>query len=138
MARRDLHNNISVRRAIDPQSISTNVATLSAIIDTLGFDELEFIISVGTIASGTAVFTTTIADGDSPTLADGAAVDPTKLLGTTAGASFTFANPSTEYKLGYIGGHRYVQLTITTTLNAAAALLAAVAVLSGPSKVPAP
>ena len=49
---RDLHNEIAVRRAIDPQSISTNVATVSSIIDRQGYESLEFLIASGTIASG--------------------------------------------------------------------------------------
>ena len=67
---KDLHNNISVRRCIDPVSISTNVATVSQIIDRLGYEALEFLICSGAIASGTAVFTVTAEHGDSPTLAD--------------------------------------------------------------------
>ncbi|PYT48487.1 MAG: hypothetical protein DMG44_14440 [Acidobacteria bacterium] len=135
---RDLHNEIAVRRAIDPQSISTNVATVSSIIDRLGFESLEVIIASGTIASGTAVFTTTIDHGESPTLADAAAVPADQLLGTPAGASFTFASPSSQFRIGYIGGKRFVRLTITTTSNAAAALLTALAVLTDPAKVPTP
>jgi hypothetical protein len=135
---RDLHSNITLRTAIPPISIATNVATLSSIIDRQGYESLEFLILSGLITSGTAVFTVSIAHGESPTLADGAAVDPTQLLGTPAGASFTFANPSSQFRIGYIGGKRYVQLTITTSSNAAAALLAAVALLGAPAKAPTP
>jgi hypothetical protein len=135
---KDLHDNITLRTAIAPVSISTNVATLSSIIDRQGYEALEFLILSGLITSGTAGFAVSVAHGESPTLADGAAVDPTLLLGTTAGASFTFANPSSQFRIGYIGGKRYVQLTITTTNNAAAALLAVVAVLGSPAKAPTP
>jgi len=135
---RDLHNEIAVRRAIDPQSVATNVATVSSIIDRQGYESLEFVIASGTIASGTAVFTTTIDHGESPTLADAAAVPVDQLLGTTAGASFTFASPSSQFRIGYGGGKRYVRLTITTTSNAAAALLTALAVLTDPAKEPTP
>jgi hypothetical protein len=135
---RDLHDNITLRTAIPPISISTNVATLSSIIDRQGYESLEFVILSGLIASGTAVFTVALSHGESPTLADGAAVDPTQTLGTIAGASFTFANPSSQFRLGYVGGKRYVQVTITTTNNALAALIAAVAILGHPAKAPAP
>jgi hypothetical protein len=138
---KDLHNNISVRRCIDPQSVSTNTAIVSAIIDRLGYETLEFLICSGTIASATAIFSVTAEHGDSPTLADTVAItdpSPTLLLGTLAGASFTFASPSSQFRVGYIGNRRYVRITITTTLNAAAALIAALAILTMPTKAPTP
>src|ERR1700675_211582 len=104
---RDLHNNISVRRCIDPQSVSTNTALVGQIIDRMGgpggaFETLEFLITSGAIASGTAVFTATLEEGTSPTLADTVAItDPSSLLlGTLAGASFTFASPNSQFRLG--------------------------------------
>ncbi|MCU1242393.1 MAG: hypothetical protein JWO71_3119 [Candidatus Acidoferrum typicum] len=137
---RDLHNNIAVRRCIDPQSVSTNTAIVSQIIDRAGYETCEFLITSGPIASGTAVFTATLEHGDSATLADTSAItDPSSLLlGTLAGASFTFSSPNSQFRLGYIGGKRYVRLTITTTSNAAAALIAALAVLGAPAKAPTP
>jgi hypothetical protein len=138
MMGRDLHNNITLRTAIPPISISTNVATLSAIVDRQGYESLEFLILTGLITSGTAAFALAMTHGESPTLADGVAVDPTLILGSTAGASFTFSNPSSQFRLGYIGGKRFVQLSITSSANAAAALLAAVAILGAPAKAPTP
>ncbi len=135
---RDLHDNITLRTAIPPVSISTNVGTFSTIVDRQGYESLEFLILSGLITSGTAVFAVAMLHGESPTLADGAAVDPTQILGTIAGASFTFANPSSQFRLGYVGGKRFVQISITTTNNAAAALLAAVAILGHPAKAPTP
>ena len=142
---RDLHNNISVRISHAPQSVSTNTALVGAIIDRMGgpsgpMETLEFLIASGTIASGSAVFTATLEHGDSPTLADTVAItDPSSLLlGTLAGASFTFASPSSTFRFGYVGGKRYVRLTITTTNNAAAALIAALAILTAPAKAPTP
>ena len=142
---RDLHSNISVRRCIDPQSVSTNTALVGQIIDRMGgaggaFEMLEFLIVSGAIASGSAVFTVTMDHGDTSNLADAAAItDPSSLLlGTLAGASFTFASPNSQFRVGYVGGKRYVRLTLTTTSNAAAALLAAVAILSAPALAPTP
>src|SRR5438445_5998879 len=111
---KDGHNNIAVRRCIDPQSVSTNIAIVSQIIDRAGYETLEFLIVSGNIASGTAVFTLTAEHGDSPTLADTVAItdpSPTLLLGTLAGASFTFASPSSQFRVGYIGNRRYIRIT---------------------------
>jgi hypothetical protein len=133
---RDLHDNITVRTAIAPVSTAINSAIVSAIIDRQGYESLEFVILSGLITSGTATFTVSVAHGEAANLSDAAAVDPTQLLGTPAGSSFTFANPSSAFRIGVINGKRYVQLTITVANNAAAALLAAVAVLGHPVKAP--
>jgi len=142
---RDQHSNISVRRCIDPQSVSTNTAIVGQIIDRMGgsggaFDALEFLIVSGSIASGSAVFTVTLEHGDQANLSDTAAItDPSSLiLGTLAAASFTFASPNSQFRLGYVGGKRYVRLTLTTSSNAAAALIAALAILTMPAVAPTP
>jgi hypothetical protein len=142
---KDLHGEISVRRCIDPQSVSTNTALVGQIIDRKGgsggaFEALEFLIVSGAIASGSAIFTATLEHGDQANLSDTVAItDPSSLLlGTLAGASFTFASPNSTFRVGYVGGRRYVRLTITTTNNAAAALIAALAVLTAPATLPTP
>src|SRR6266849_5827278 len=100
---RDFHNNITLRTAIAPVSTAVNSAIVSAIIDRQGYEALEFLILSGAIASGTATFTVSISHGEAANLSDGAAVDPTQLLGTPALASFTFANPNSQFRIGYIG-----------------------------------
>ncbi len=134
----DIHNNLTVRRCIDPQSVSTNITLTGQIIDRKGYDALEFLITSGAIASGTAVFTTAIVHGDQANLSDAVAVPSDQLLGSAAAASFTFASPNSQFRLGYAGGKRYVQISITTTNNALAALLAASAVLGNPAIAPTP
>jgi hypothetical protein len=138
MGRRDLHDDITQRIAISPQSIANNTPLVSGIIDRQAFEGLEFIILTGSIASGTATFAVTVAHGEAANLSDAAAVDPTMLLGTLANASFTFANPNSAFRIGVISGKRYCQLTITPASNAAAALIGAVAVLFSPAKAPTP
>jgi hypothetical protein len=143
MAVKDLHSEISVRIAIAPQSQSGNIALQSGLIDRKGgsggaFEALEFLIASGAIASGSATFTTTLTHGDLANGADQAAVASTDLLGTLAGASFTFASPNTTFRVGYIGARRFCQLTITIASNAAAALISALALLGVPQTLPTP
>lgn len=130
MASKDLHNNIDIKRAISPVSVSDNTAQVSQIVDTRGYESVELVIATGSIADSDATFTVLIEDGDSATLTDNAAVSDTFLLGTEALASFQFDDDNECRKIGYVGGKRYVRATITPANNASAALLSAVWVLS--------
>lgn len=126
---KDLHNNIAVRRAISPVSVSDNTAQVSQIIDMQGYKSLEFVILAGSLADADATFAVLVEDGDASDLTGGAAVADDQLLGTESGASFTFAADDTVRKIGYVGSKRYVRLTLTPSGNASAAVVGAVAVL---------
>ena len=129
MASKDLHNNIDIKRAISPVSVSDNTAQVSQILDTRGYESIELVIATGSIADADATFSVLIEDGDSSTLTDAAAVSDTFLLGTEALAGFQFDDDNECRKIGYVGGKRYVRATITPASNASAALLSAVWVL---------
>jgi hypothetical protein len=129
MASKDLHNNIDIKRAISPVSVSDNTAQVSQILDTRGYESVELVISTGSIADADATFVVLIEDGDSATLTDAAAVSDTFLLGTEALAGFQFDDDNECRKIGYVGGKRYVRATITPASNASAALFSAVWVL---------
>jgi hypothetical protein len=133
---KDLHNNLHVKRAISPVSVADNTAQVSQIIDRQGFDSLEFFINIGSVADADATFTVLVEDGDNSALSDAAAVADENLLGTEALAGFQYDDDNEVRKIGYIGGKRYVRLTITPANNASAALLSAVAVLGHPALTP--
>jgi len=136
MSSRDLHNNIYPKRAISPVSVADNTAQVSQIIDTAGFESLEFIINIGSVADADATFTVLVEDGAQANLSDAAAVADTFLLGTEVLAGFQFDDDNKLRKIGYVGGKRYVRLTITPVNNASAALLSAVAILGHPRNAP--
>jgi hypothetical protein len=131
-ALKDLHNNVKVSRAISPVSVADNTAQVSQIIDTQGFESLEFAIATGSLADADATFTVLVEEGDASDLADAAAVADADLLGTEADASFTFADDDSAFKIGYSGDKRYVRLTITPASNASAAVMSCLAVQSHP------
>lgn len=133
---RDLHNNIKTSRAISPVVITDDTAAVSEIIDTRGYDSLEFVIATGTLADADATFTVLIEDGDDSGLSDNAAVSDDFLLGTESDASFTFSDDDTVKKIGYVGNKRYVRLTITPTNNTGNAPVSAVAVQGHASMAP--
>lgn len=125
---RDMSNNTKVSRAISPVSEGGNTALVSQIIDTKGYDSLMFAILTGSLGDAGAEFTTLVEHDDDSGLATAAAVDDADLNGTEAGASFDQADDNSVFKIGYVGGKRYVRLTITPANNATAALIAAVAI----------
>ncbi|MBW9090844.1 hypothetical protein JNB91_23820 [Rhizobium wenxiniae] len=133
---RDLANHISIKRAISPVSIADNTAVVSQIVDLAGFDKAMFGIAIGSIADADATFTVLIEHGDQANLSDAAAVPDSQLTGTEAAAGFKFDSDDQTRKIGYVGPKRYVRLTITPANNAGAALIAAVAILSGSRYAP--
>ena len=126
---RDLHNHIHIARCISPVSVADTTAQVGQIIDRQGFQSLEYIIALGSIADADATFTVLLEEGNDSSLTDAAAVADANLLGTEVLAGFQFDDDNEVRKLGYTGDKRYTRLTITPVANASAALLSAVAVL---------
>lgn len=111
--RHDLHNSITVAKNI---SIATlGASSVGTIIDLQNVNALEYVISSGTITTGT--FTPLLEHGNDSSLTDAAAVPANQLLGTYAGATFTGSGDSNKAKnLGYIPTvFRYVRLTLVGT-----------------------
>lgn len=140
MASRDIHNNLHFVPLIVPIAARTdNTAIVSAIIDTAGYEACEFTLVTGTNTDTNATFAALVEDGDISNLSDAAAVDDKFLLGTEAVASFTFADDNECRKIGYVGGKRYVRLTITPSGNDAGNIfISGVAVLGAPRRAPTP
>lgn len=133
---RDMMNQIDVKRVISPVSVSDNTAQVGQIIDRQGFDSLTYLIALGSIADADVTFTVLLEEGDAANLSDAAAVADADLIGTELLAGFQFDSDNLTRKLGYKGAKRYTRLTITPANNASAALLAAVALLGHPERVP--
>lgn len=129
-----LHNTAFVE-AIAPVVVADNTAQVGNWIDRSGFNSLTFAIQTGTIAINGATFAVTMKEADATNQSDAAAVADTDMLSMSTGvapltaASFTGANGTSTFKVGYIGMKRYVQLTITPASNTGNAALAVVAAL---------
>lgn len=140
MASKDLHNNIDVKRGLSPIAAVTNANTpyVSEIVDTKGYEAVEFIILIGANTDADATFTVLFEDGDAANLSDNAAVADEFLLGTEALAGFTAANDDNEVrKIGYKGNKRYCRVTITPASNGAGdAFIAGVWLLGHPRYAP--
>ncbi len=110
---RDLHNKIKVGVALNISAISTNTTTAGAIIDKRGYRSVEFIIMSGTLTDGT--YTPLIEESDNADLSSSNAVADADLLGTEAAAALIATEDNTTKKVGYIGGKRYVRMSVVST-----------------------
>lgn len=138
MANKDLHNNIHVVPGIVPIAARTdNTAIVSAIVDTQGYGSCEFVLVTGTNTDADATFVVLVEDGDNSSLTDNAAVADDELLGTEALAAFAFGDDNECRKIGYVGGKRYVRVTVTPANNGAGNIfLSGVWVLGHPDQAP--
>jgi hypothetical protein len=135
----DLHNDIHPIPLFAPKAaVTDNTAQVSAIIDTLGYRACELVLVTGTLSDTDATFTVLVEDGNAANLSDNAAVADQYLIGTEAGASFTFADDVECRKIGYKGPKRYVRVTVTPANNTGNLFLAGVAVLGHARTSPAP
>lgn len=138
MASKDLHNNLHFVPLIAPVAARTDdTAIVSAIIDTLGYESLELVIVTGTNTDADVTFAVLVEDDTVVGFGTGAAVDDKFLLGTEADAGFAFGDDVECRKIGYVGGKRFVRLTVTPTGNGAGNIfLAGVAVLGNARSAP--
>jgi len=112
MSARDFHNIFTPALGYAPVAFTTDTATnAGAIIDTKGFEGIEFIIQVGVTSAGTC--TPLLQDGDDSGLSDVATIAAAYQLGTTANATFTGTTDSNEVKkIGAVNHKRYVRLNL--------------------------
>lgn len=129
----DLHNNVFGVVALVNSEITSDTTTLGAIIDTAGFESLEFVLQSGTITDGT--YAITLEDGEEANLSDAAAVDSELVLGSEE-AAFVAADDDAVKRIGYIGKKRYVRLSILSASTTSGGEFSSVALLASPHHAP--
>lgn len=107
----DLHSNIQTALALAVQAITTDTTTAGAIIDTAGFESLEYTVTSGTLTDGAYAFK--LEEGDDSGLSDAADVPAAEILGSLTG--FALADDDTVKRVGSIGKKRYQRLSIVST-----------------------
>jgi len=127
MAQKDLKNKVKTLVAFNIQAISSDTTTAGAIIDTLGYESVTFVIQSGTLTDG--AYTPLIQDGDNSGLSDVAAVSDDFLVGTEAAAAFVLADDNTTKRIGYVGKKRYVRLNIVSASTSSGGTFGAVCIL---------
>jgi hypothetical protein len=154
---RDQSNHVNPRVAIAPAaSFSSNTPVVSAALNMQGYDSATLLILTGVLTTTAATYTVSLTEGNLANLSDQTLVTSREILtgvnaidsatptvsphpapGLTL-ASFTGANGTSCFKLGYTGNSQYIQATITPASNAAAAFIAAVWLLGTPNVFPTP
>ena len=139
---RDLFNRFkAVTRTIEPQ-VQTNSDTdiVSQIIDLAGYEGVLFLIATGTLTDANVVVSVKLEEGDAANLSDAAAVVSREIQldsqmaatpEATFQAAFDFSADLKVIKVGYLGGKRYVRLTLSPVGNDAGAIPVAVTAILG-------
>lgn len=135
MALRDLSNNLDVKRAISPVSVSDNTAQVSQVLDTRDYGAVALVMAIGSFADADATATVLFEESDASGSGFTAVADE-YLNGTEVLASFQFDDDNECRKIGYTGNKRYVRATVTPANNASALLLSALWI-GVPNRVPA-
>ena len=131
--RQDLHNNVEVAVALVSQAIATDTTTVGAIIDTAGFESIEFAILSKAITDGT--YTAKLEDGDDSGLSDAEVVSSELVLGALP--DFVAADDNTVFRVGSISKKRYQRLSIVSaTTTTGVDIISAIAVLGNPHTAP--
>ena len=130
MATRDLNSKINDVVALNGAVIGSSTTTTGVIIDTQGYEALEFLLRISAWTDGT--FTLQLTHGDVANLSDGAVVDSTGLVGTLP--ALAAANKSG--RVGYRGHKRYVRPDVVSTGVTSGAHVSAVALRGFPQLAP--
>lgn len=117
MAKFDMYHNTKPEIALATYTFTGDEAKAGAIIDTLRYESVTYIIISGTLTTGT--FTPSIEEGDDSGLSDATAIDSDFILGSYADATFADTDDDTAKSIGTVGKKRYQRLTITGASSAA-------------------
>ena len=133
----DFTSRIKVITAIAPAAATTdNTAYTTAILDCKDFNGATLVLQTGNETDADATFAVTISESDASDMSGSNAVASTDLIGTTTGASFTFADDNKAIKLGYVGTKRYIRATITPSNNTGNVFLSGSWILHNPRTLP--
>lgn len=129
MSSQDLHNQIDERVAKPTVAVVADTAIAGNIIDTAGFESLEFVVQAGIVTAGDV--TPSMFDGDDAALSDAATVASDFRLGSLV----TLDATDDITRFGYVGKKRYVRVTLTGA-NSADLTAGVIAILSNPRSAP--
>ena len=130
----DLHSNVKVAIGIgSTDGQAAGASTVSAIIDTLGFESFEWLIDVGTITTGT--FSLTLEEDDVVGFGTATAVPAANLVG--ASPTWIATDDDQVRRVGIIGKKRFQRLTLVGAATPVADFCV-LGLLSNPVTLPVP
>lgn len=138
---KDLHSNIDIVQAVKPVLVKDATVPAAAEVDLQGFNSAEIEIPVGlkSVDTGTITLKLEHADDDGTGQAGSyASVEAGDVLGATPSSGIvltidvdTDASTSTVHRLGYIGGKRFIKLTVAENDDNANGVILGVNVIKG-------
>jgi hypothetical protein len=131
MSEYDLHSKILIVHVVPPAAIA--VDTNGAIVDTLGYDSLEYVLHVGTAFVGGG-YDVTIREDDLVAFATSTALGAAETLGALPSIVITDANA--VFRVGSIGKKRFSRITLTETDTITGGVIGVTAILSNPRVTP--
>ncbi len=135
MATREIESNIKALSALDIQAITTDVTTDGNVIDMQGFSSLEFILFSGTLTDGS--YTPLIEESDEITFGgEETPVADSDLTKTEASVAFADSDDDTVKKIGYIGGKRFVRMTLVSASTSTGGTIGCLAIQGHPYIAP--
>lgn len=135
MSEFDLHSNIKNEIALNTQDITSNTTTVGEIVDTKGFESIEYAIQSGTVTDG--AFDVILEEGDDAGLSDAAPVNSDLILGNLSAFAGSGSSDMIA-RVGSIGKDRFQRLSIVSTTVTSGGTFSAVAVLGHPHTAPVP
>jgi len=132
---RDFLHSVLAKRAISSNRVTDNTPQVSQVIDMQGFESALFVLNIGTVADADTTVAALLEESDvnfsgQNTVADADMTSMTSGVAPLTAASFQFDSDNQVRTLGYIGGKRYLRLTLTPTNNTGNMDIGAVALLS--------
>ena len=132
---KDLYNHIEFVQAIKPVLVLDNIVPAAATVDLAGFNSAVIELSVGLKSADAGTITLKAEHSDATSFADVAAAD---MQGVTPaeGVIYTIDADSDDstsriVKFGYVGGKRYLKLTIAEVGANANGVILGVTVVKG-------
>lgn len=130
--RKDLHHNIAAVLALAFAAIASDTTTSGEIVDTAGYEAIEFILSANTITDG--AYAVQIWQSDDSGMAGAVQVTGDELLGD---ADFAATDDDTVKRIGSVGKKRYQQLRVVSAgVTTGVDIFGAVAALGAPHHAP--
>lgn len=128
----DLHSNVLQKIAMEMMTISTNDTFAGEIIDTFGFESVEFMPLSRNLSDGNYSFF--VEHGDAPNLSDAELVPDEFVIGPLP--VYDDTDDTVTKRVGVLGKGRYVRLSVTSKNVVTSATFVALALLGNPHVKP--
>ena len=126
MAYQDIYNNLKEVVGIPAQAVSSDGDIAGEIVDTLGFESSEFVLSTGAVTAGDITIKE-ILESDDAGMAGATAIPAERLFNTPVAISAA----NTVDALGFLATKRYIQ-PVVTAAGTADANISGLVVLGDP------